>query len=91
MGQLNLAEGSNSYDFSKFSLLAGDVTGSTSGVPDGKIDARDYSFIKERSQPTTNGTEGVDLVGDIDGNCQVNSGDVFLVKQSLIEINGQTY
>jgi hypothetical protein len=90
-GQLKLQNGTNNYNFSKYSLLAGDVTGSTIGEPDGKIDARDFSFIKEKSQPITEVAEGSDLVGDIDGNCQVNSGDVRLIKESLIEINGQIY
>jgi hypothetical protein len=91
VGRLNLVAGGNSYDFSNYSLLAGDVTGSTVGVADGKIDGRDFSFIKGKSQPITSGPQGVSLVGDIDGNCQVNAGDVRLIKQSLIEINSQTY
>jgi hypothetical protein len=92
-GQLTVKTGTNNYDFSGYSLLAGDVTGDTAGVPDGKIDGRDFSYIKERADATSvvEGPAGTNVAGDIDGNCQVNSGDVRLVKQSMIEINGQTY
>jgi len=91
-GTLGLTSGStNSYDFSGYSLLAGDVTGNTAGTPDGKIDGRDFSYIKEKANVLASGAAGTNVVGDLDGNCQVNSGDVRLIKQSLTEINGQTY
>jgi len=32
----------------KYQLLDGDVSGDNEGVPDGKIDSRDYSYAKER-------------------------------------------
>lgn len=92
IGDLSVVGGAdNTYDFSEFPLLAGDVTGDTVGNSDGKIDARDWSFVKQKSQPITVGSQGADLVGDVDGNCQVNAIDAALVKRALIEINGQTY
>ena len=91
-GTLGLTSGStNNYDFSSYSLLAGDVTGNTAGTPDGKIDGRDFSYIKEKANVLASGAAGTNVSGDLDGNCQVNSGDVRLIKQSLTEINGQTY
>ena len=91
-GDISLTKGTtNSFDFSKYPLLAGDVTGDTAGTPDGKIDGRDFSYIKEKANALASGSAGTSVAGDIDGNCQVNSGDVRLVKESLIEINGQTY
>jgi len=92
VGTLGLIRGStNSYDFSGYSLLAGDVTGEKDGTPDGKIDGRDFSYIKEKANVLASGGAGTSGSGDLDGNCQVNSGDVRLIKQSLTEINGQTY
>lgn len=91
VGKLPLVAGQNNYDFSNYSLLAGDVTGATSGVPNGVIDENDFSFIKNLSQPITQGASGTSVVGDIDGNCQVNAGDVRLIKESLIRIYDQTY
>lgn len=94
VGTLGLIGGTtNTYDFSEYSLPAGDVTGSTTGVPDGKIDGRDFSYIKERATTlATSENPGVAwVVGDIDGNCQVNSGDIRLIKQSLTELNSQLY
>lgn len=84
-GALSLVSGTNNYDFSLYSMLAGDVNG------DGKINGQDFSIIKEKSQPITTGEMGKNLYADIDGNCQVNTGDVRLIKESLTEINGQTY
>jgi hypothetical protein len=85
-GSLSLNKGvTNSYDFSNFSLLAGDVN------EDGKIDGRDYSYIKEKASALTSGSAGTSVDGDINGDCQVNSGDIALIKKSLKEVNGQTY
>lgn len=79
------------YDFSEFPMATGDVTGDIVGTPDGKIDSRDWSYVKGKTQPITVGAEGADLAGDVDGNCRVNSIDADLVKKALKEINGQTY
>jgi len=92
VGALSLAKGTNSYDFSEYPLLAGDVTGDTVGVPDGKIDGRDYSYIKNKAIVLVAAmADGTNLDGDVNGDCQVNSGDVSLMVDSLKEINGQTY
>lgn len=85
-GSLGLTrETTNSYDFSEYPLLAGDVNG------DGKIDGRDYSYIKGKAGVLTSGSAGTSVDGDINGDCQVNSGDIALIKKSLKEVNGQTY
>ena len=94
-GQLvvqNIRTGTNTYDFSEYPLIAGDVTGDTAGEPDGKIDGRDFSFLKEKANDLLlAATAGTNVVGDIDGNCQANAGDVRLFKELLKEVNGQTY
>jgi hypothetical protein len=91
-GALNLAKGTNSYDFSNYPLLAGDVTGETVGTPDGRIDGRDYSYIKSKAVNLVPAVaDGTNLDGDVNGDCQVNAGDVRLMIDSLKEINGQTY
>ena len=86
-GVLGLTRGTtNSYDFSNFPLLAGDVN------RDGTIDGRDFSYIKEKMNlylPAA--TAGTNVEGDINGDCIVNTGDVGLIKLSLQEIHGQTY
>ncbi|MFA6185329.1 MAG: hypothetical protein WC720_04255, partial [Candidatus Shapirobacteria bacterium] len=92
-GTLGLTRGTtNSYDFSGYPLLAGDVTGDTVGKPDGKINGQDFSYIKEKANALLSAAAaGTNVEGDINGDCQANAGDVGLIKQSLKEINGQTY
>ena len=82
----------NLYDFSEFPLIAGDLTGDIVGTPDGKIDGRDFSYLKEKANDLLPAaTAGANVVGDIDGNCQANAGDIRLFKELLKEVNGQTY
>jgi len=92
-GSLSITGGTtNNYDFSEYPLIAGDVTGDTAGEPDGKIDGRDFSFLKEKANDLLSAAaDGTNVVGDIDGNCQANAGDVRLFKELLKEVNGQTY
>ena len=86
-GSLSLTRGTtNNYDFSNFSLLAGDVN------KDGKIDGQDFSYIKEKVNlylPAA--AAGTNVEGDINGDCQANNGDIVLIRQSLAERNEQIY
>ncbi len=91
-GGLVLNKGINNYDLSNFPLLAGDVTGEIAGTPDGKIDGRDYSYLKAKAANLVSAVaDGTNLEGDLNGDCQVNAGDIRLMIDSLKEINGQTY
>jgi hypothetical protein len=92
VGKIKLVPGENAFDFSEYPIFAGDVTGEINEVPDGKLDGRDWSYIKEKANKLLVAAEaGTDVSGDINGDCQVNSGDVRLIKQMLSEVNGQTY
>ena len=82
------------YDFSKYPLLAGDVTGDAVGVPDGKIDGRDFSFMKAHGSPVSGREEvaaGGYLQADLDGNCFTGVQDSVLLMISLKEKQEQLY
>lgn len=68
------------YDFSKYPLLPGDVTGATVGVPDGVVDGRDFSFVKAEAAKRS---EGENMLGDLNGNCKLESQDVATMMVSL--------
>ncbi len=89
-GELNLTD-DIVYDFSGYPLLAGDASGNSSGVADGVINGIDFAYIKAKSFEHETVAVGGYLQGDLDGNCQVNSNDVNLLKISLEEKQGQLY
>jgi hypothetical protein len=92
VGNLSLETGSNSYDFSTFVLKGGDLTGSNeNGVPDGKINSLDYVFFLEQFEAKESGPEGVTIMGDLNGDCIINTLDVPIISRALMEINGQLY
>lgn len=72
------------YDFSGWSLLPGDITG-VGDVPDGRINGLDFSRVKQKSLTHETVAEGGYILEDLDGNCQVNSNDVTVLKMSLNE------
>lgn len=82
------------YDFTKYPMIPGDVVGTDSEIPDGKINGADYSYIKSKAliHETADNSKGdYYLRGDLDGNCQVNSMDVLILKISLKERQGELY
>jgi len=80
------------YDFSAYPILAGDVTGSEDGVPDGKIDGRDFSYVKSRISVSRTGlSTGERVNGDFDGNCWVGNIDLAILMLSLSEKRDQLY
>lgn len=83
------------YDFSDYPMLAGDVVSSDSqDSQDGVINGVDFAYIKSRSliHETADNEKGeFYLRGDLDGNCQVNSNDVNIIKMSLQDKQGQIY
>lgn len=94
-GELTLtksAESSVLYDFSKYPMLPGDVVGATiEVVPNGVIDGVDFAYVKSRSLTHETVAEGGNLKGDLDGNCQVNTNDVTVLKKSLETKQGELY
>lgn len=79
------------YDFSNYSILAGDVIGTTSDAQDGWINGVDFSYVKSKSLVHETVSNGGYLKGDLDGNCQVNSNDVNQLKISLQDKQGELY
>ncbi len=93
-GQITLATtaaASPIYDFTGYPIIPGDVVGVDSEDQDGWVNGVDFSFVKSKSLVHETVTEGGYLKGDLDGNCQVNSNDVNLLKISLQEKQGQLY
>lgn len=87
----SLADTSPWYDFSGYPIVAGDVIGTNSDTQDGWINGVDFSYVKQRSLTHETAAEGSYLRGDLDGNCQVNSNDVNVLKISLNEKQGELY
>jgi hypothetical protein len=79
------------YDFSDFPLMPGDVVGTNGEAQDGWINGVDFSYIKSKSLVHETIDNGGFLKGELDGNCQVNSNDVNLLKISLQDKQGQLY
>lgn len=80
------------YDFSGNPLLPGDVVAvSSETAQDGWINGVDFSYVKSKSLVHETVATGENLRGDLDGNCQVNSNDVNLLKISLQDKQEQLY
>jgi len=79
------------YNFTGYSMLAGDIVGdSVEAAPNGVINGVDFAYLK--SQPTLDPlTAGSYLQGDLDGNCQINSNDTVILKKSLETKQGELY
>jgi len=87
-GQINLTNDVNSstwYDFSGYPLLVGDIMKSSGEGQDGLINGLDFARIKALAVTHETWGEGQFRSGDLDGNCQYNSRDVTLLKNSLNE------
>lgn len=79
------------YDFTNYPIVPGDVVGINSDTQDGWINGVDFSYVKQRSLTHETVAEGAYLQADLDGNCQVNSNDVNVLKISLNEKQGELY
>ena len=93
-GELTLTNSSSTstvYDFTAYPMVPGDVSGATDGVQDGWIDGIDFSYVKTRALTHDTVSSGGYLLSDLDGNCQVNSNDVNVLKISLQTKQGQLY
>lgn len=93
-GELDLTSDSSTstvYDFTAYPMIPGDVSGATDGVQDGWIDGIDFAYVKARALTHDTVEEGEYLLSDLDGNCQVNSNDINVLKISLQTKQGQLY
>jgi hypothetical protein len=79
------------FSFEDYPLLAGDVTGATSGVQDGTVDGLDFSYVKTESIKRTEAGTGGYMLADLNGNCKMESQDVSLLMLSLSEKEDQLY
>ena len=79
------------YDFFGYPLMPGDVVGAYSEQQDDMVNGVDFSYIKTKSLVHESIAIGGFLKGDLDGNCQVNSNDVNLLKITLQDRQGQLY
>jgi hypothetical protein len=72
-------------------MIPGDVTGEVEGVQDGWVNGIDFAYVKARALTHETVASGGYLKSDLDGNCQVNSNDVNILKISLQTKQGQLY
>ena len=85
------AETSVLYDFTAYSILPGDLVGSSiDDGPSGEINGVDFAYLKKLPKNDL-GETGTNVKGDLDGNCMVNSNDIALFKISLQEKQGELY
>ena len=78
------------FDFTKYPLLAGDVTGQSS-TQDGVVDGQDFSFVKTKAIERTEVPAGSYMLADLNGNCKMESQDLAILMLSLKEKQGQLY
>lgn len=78
------------FDFTKYPLLSGDVTG-PNGTQDGVVDGLDFSYIKTESIKRTEVASGGYMLADMNGNCKMESQDVANMMLSLSVKQGQLY
>ncbi len=90
-GLTNDVNTTQGFSFEKYPLLAGDVTGSTTGVQDGVVDGLDFAYIKSASNGRATVASGGYMLADINGNCAMESQDLSLMMVSLNNKQGQLY
>jgi hypothetical protein len=78
------------FDFTKYPLLSGDVTGPNK-AQDGVVDGLDFSYIKTESIKRTEVASGGYMLADMNGNCKMESQDVANMMLSLSVKQGQLY
>ena len=75
-------------DFTKYSLLAGDVAGQNGEGQDGVVDGLDFSYVKAEVNKRT---EGDQQVADLNGNCKLESQDLTLLMLAMKDKQEQLY
>jgi len=91
-GELTVSVGESSpiYNFSGYPMLAGDVTGDND-EPDGKVDGRDFAYVKAESLTRRTVNPGQDMRADLDGNCILISTDITRLMMALRKRQEQLY
>ncbi len=95
------------YDFSEHPMLPGDVVGKyvetiigcreppcthrEDSPQDGDINILDFSYVKSVVAKLETVPAGQNLKADLNGNCQANSADLYLLSRSLEDKQGQLY
>lgn len=93
-GELTLTkfvETSPVYDFTAYPILSGDVVGKNSNNPDGVVDGYDWTEIKKWAKVLETVEDGGYIESDLDGSCQVNSNDLYQLRKTLEEKQGELY
>lgn len=75
------------FDFTKYPMLAGDVT-SENGGQDGMVNGLDFAYVKSE---VIKRSEGDNILADLNGNCKLESQDLSLLMQSLRNKAEQLY
>jgi hypothetical protein len=89
-GLTNSESSTPTFDFTKYPLLSGDVTGQN-GTQDGVVDGLDFSYIKSESIKRTEVSSHGYMKADMNGNCKMESQDVANMMLSLSVKQGQLY
>lgn len=93
-GELTLTkfvETSPVYDFTAYPILPGDIKGENSDNPDGVVNGYDWTEVKKSVKVLETVEEGSYLKADLDGSCQVNSNDLYILRLTLEEKQGELY
>ncbi|HOY61376.1 MAG TPA: hypothetical protein PK045_02625 [Candidatus Woesebacteria bacterium] len=93
-GELTLTksiETSPVYDFTAYPILSGDVIGKNSDSPDGVVDGYDWAEVKRMAKVLETVEDGGYIESDLDGSCQVNSNDLYQLRKTLEEKQGELY
>ena len=79
-------------DFSAYPVLAGDVTGAAVGIPDGRVDGRDFNYVKSKvTIDKSLLSDGDKVNGDFDGDCWIGNVDLVILMISLKDKQDQLY
>jgi len=79
------------YDFTAYPILPGDVIGKNSDSPDGVVDGYDWAEVKRMAKVLETVEDGGYIESDLDGSCQVNSNDLYQLRKTLEEKQGELY
>ena len=79
------------YDFTAYPILPGDIAGKNTDNPDGVVNGYDWTEIKKWAKVYKTTDDGGYFKADLDGSCQVNSNDLYILRLTLEEKQGELY